>query len=167
MQCLPPNLSPLTSHFCPLTGVLKGPVFVLVGQLWPADVPLPTLQSLGSNCSLFILIPDQFSCQLEVARWGDLQFLLKKASLECQPSELCINSRRRWWWLWWWCGGDNQRERLPVFPHCDRQLHREMKEGEKQIPHSTLGISFICEGLKREISMGKCVCCLERDFESF
>lgn len=33
MLCLPPILSPLTSQSCPLTGVLKGPVFVLVGQL--------------------------------------------------------------------------------------------------------------------------------------
>lgn len=33
MQCLAPNLRPLKSHFCPLTGILKRPVFGFVGQI--------------------------------------------------------------------------------------------------------------------------------------
>lgn len=41
-------------------------------------------------------------------------------------------------WGWGGVEGGIQRERLPVFPHCDRQLQKEMKEGGKNkffIPH--------------------------------
>lgn len=83
MLCLPPSLSPLTSQFCPLTGVLKRPIFVLVGQLSQLYGLLMFLclhhTAWEATVVSFNLMPDQLGCQLEVARWGDLQFLLKKA----------------------------------------------------------------------------------------